>query len=180
MANNKGGNVLERFYIALEEVLEMKIADFLKEFSDILPKYEHILENESIENILKYFKDEIHYLIVTDSKGKMRGIITYIDFMMMFGRKGTTALFAPFSSVTRSLRKARMPLKTLSKMKASDVMFIAPPHVSENSKVESALNNISKTGNNFAVVIRGKDKVVGIITAHSIFRAIIRKANLHG
>jgi len=125
MLSGKEGSVLEKFYTALEEVLKMKIANFLKEFSDILPKYEHILENESIENILKYLKDGIHYLIVTDRKGKMRGIITYIDFMMMFGKKRSTALFAPFSSVTRSLRKARMPLKTLSEMKASDIMCIA-------------------------------------------------------
>ena len=179
MLSGKEGSVLEKFYTALEEVLKMKITNFLKEFSDILPKYEHILENESIENILKYLKDGIHYLIVTDRKGKMRGIITYIDFMMMFGKKRSTALFAPFSSVTRSLRKARMPLKTLSEMKASDIMCIAPPYVSENSKVESALNNMSKTGNNFAVVIKGRDNVVGIITARSIFRAIIRKANLY-
>ena len=58
-------------------------------------------------------------------------------------------------------------------------MCIAPPYVSENSKVESALNNMSKTGNNFAVVIKGRDKVVGIITVHSIFKAIICKANLY-
>ena len=64
-------------------------------------------------------------------------------------------------------------------MKALDIICIALPHVSENSKVENALNNMSKTGNNFAVVIEGRDNVVGIITAHSIFRAIIRKANLY-
>ena len=179
MLKNKGENVLEKFYAALKEVLNMRISDFLKEFPDVLPRFEYVLENENIENVLKYLKDGIHYLIVVDKKKKMRGIITYIDFMIMFGKKRTSALFAPFSSATRALRKTHVPFKTLSEMKASDIMFIAPPCVSETSKVENALNNMSKTGNNFTVVVKDRNEISGIITAHSIFRAIMRKATFY-
>jgi len=173
-----GKIILKKFYSALEEVLKMKIENFLEQHKDVLPKFEVVHENKSVEEVLKHLREDKHYIIVIDRKGKMRGIITYIDFMIMFGKKRTTALFAPFSSVTRSLKRAHMPLKTLAELKASDIMNIAPPHVWNHSKVEDALNNMSKTGNNFAVVIAKGEKVVGIITAHAIFRAIIRKAEL--
>jgi len=168
--------VAERFYQAIENILKLRIDEFMKRYSDLLPGFALIDEDEEVNRVLDLLRKGKHYIIVVDSKRRMKGIISYIDFMLMFGRRRTTALSAPFSSVGRSLRRSRMPLETFVNLSASDIMSRLPPHVWLDSQIEEALKYMSSTGSNYAVVTARDGTVMGIITAHAIFRAVLRKA----
>ena len=175
-----GTDITARFYQAIETVLAMKLTEFMEKYRDLLPRFALVEEEMEMAKVLDLLRSGKHYIIVVDKRNRVKGIISYIDFMLMFGRRRSTAMFAPFSSVSRSLRRSRMPYETLIGLSASDIMTILPPHLWTDSRVEDALKYMSSAGTNYAVVTTREGVVVGIVTAHAIFRAVLKEAGFEG
>ncbi len=167
--------LVKKFYKVMDNILHMKVKDFLDKYRDTLPKYEVIGEDTSISNIISHFENNVSYLLVVGRNRRIKGSIAYSEFLNIFGRSSTTALSAPFSSVSRSLRHSRVPLEAFSNMNASDILFSSPPCVNEDTSVREALEYMYKTGSHYVVVVNHEREIIGVITLHSIFRAIVKE-----
>ena len=165
----------EKFYKALENILKMKLSEFIEKYRQVMPKYRVIDEDTNMSEIVKLFREDIPYLIIVDKKGRIRGVVSYIDFLHMFGRRKTTALSAPFSSVSRSLRRSRPSLSTFSQLLASDIAHSSPPHLSLDSTVEEAIQHMHASDQNYVILVSDTGEVEGVLTLHAIFRAVLRE-----
>ncbi len=169
------GERVKRFYETLEHVLKMKLSDFIDEYRELLPRYGVIDEETNISSIIEYFEKGFSYLIIVDKKNRVKGVLSYIDFLHMFGRRKTTALSSPFSSVSRSLRHSKPSLSTFTGLSASDIIHNPPPHLLHRSTVEEALQHMDSSEHNYIIVVNESGEIVGVITLHSIFRAILNR-----
>ncbi len=168
-------SIIGEFHKALEEVLSMSIGSFVRMYRDVLPKFEIVHEDDTIEELFEYFVKDYSYLIVIDSRGKLRGSITYLDILTHLGIEDTHILSTPLASIGSTLRISRIPLETLSKMKVSMLIKNIPPHVHEDATVREALNMIERSGSHFVLAMTRDGAVIGVITAHAIFRAAMEK-----
>ena len=174
MSKDKDMDRITSFYKNIEKILNMKIRDFLEKYKELLPMYEIVEESTSVDDIIAHFQRGVSYLLVTGKNKKLKGGIAYSDFLNILGRTSSTALSSPFSSVSRSLRRSRIPLESFKKLIASDILFSSPPCISEDSTIREALEFMYKSGTHYIVIVNNEKKVTGILTLHSIFRAIVK------
>lgn len=172
---NKNNRIIRKFYSITERIINMKISDFMKKYSKVLPKHIVIGENANLSDIISYFEKDIAYILVTDHNKRIKGSISYMDFLNILGRPSSTALSAPFASVSRSLRRSRSSLENLAHMHVSDILFSTPPCINGNNLVKEALEYMYRSGSHYIIVIDRNNEIHGVITLHSIFRAIIKE-----
>ena len=167
--------VFEDFTKILEEILDMDVGTFIKAYRDTLPDYEIVHEDTTIEELFEHMAQGRDYIIIVDSKGRLRGAITYLDILMYIGRHEHRVLTTALGSIRGTLTISRIPSETLAKMKVSILMKRLPPHVSIDHSVREALNIMENCDTHYTVVQTKDGAVVGIITMHAIFRAAMEK-----
>ena len=166
----------EKFMNAVRKVLSMKISEFIRKYRDLLPQFDFITEDDRVEDLLRLVREGKHYIIVIDKRGRLRGIVTYVDILLVFGKPKSA--FLPFSSITTSFSKIRVPADSLLKIMVSRVMERLPQHIRLDESVEVAATVMHMNNIHHVVVVDRSDMVWGLITAHSIFRAILREAGI--
>ncbi len=168
--------LLETFAISVTEILAMKCSDFIKRYRDLLPKFEFVHEDDSVSHVFSLMSEGKDYIVVIDSHGRLRGVITYLDVLMHIGRKEHRILTTPLSSIVSSLKRSRIPAEILSDLKVSLLMKTLPPIVESNSEVLEALDAMERADTHYTLVLTPDGAVLGVITAHAIFRAAMRES----
>ena len=168
----------EKFMKAVSRVMSMRVSEFIKRYKDLLPPFDFIAEDDSVEDLLKLVREGKHYIIVIDRRGRLRGIVTYIDLLLMFGKP--KAAFLPFSSIATSFGKVKVPTETLLKIPVARVMERLPQYIRLDETVEDAATIMHMNNIHHVVIVDEEDMVWGLMTAHSIFRAILREAGIEG
>jgi len=169
-------NTIKRFIDAVNKVMAMKVSEFIKNYKDLLPPFDFVAEDDSVEELLKFVEEGKHYIIVIDRRGRLRGIVTYIDLLLIFGKPKTA--FLPFSSIATSFSKIKVPTESLLRMPVAKVMERLPQHVRLDEKVEDATIIMHVNNIHHVVIVDEEGMVWGLMTAHSIFRAILREAGI--
>lgn len=165
------------FMKAAKNVLSMRIRDFIEKYSDLLPPYGIITEDESVEKVLDMVKEGKHYIIVVDKRGRVRGIVTYLDLLLALGGPPkAVAAFMPLASMASSLRKIKLSSEVLPKVLVKRIMERHPHHVKLTNTVEDAIDAMSRDHTYHAVIVDEKGRAKGVLTAHAIFRAVIKEA----
>jgi len=168
-------NILEIFGESLKRILETSAGEFIKRYRDILPDFDFVHEDDSVGYVFELMSRGKDYIIVIDSKGRLRGVITYIDVLMHVGRKEHEILTTVLSSIVGSLKRSKIPTGVLSDLRISLLMRVLPPIIHENSKVIEALSAMERADTHYVLVLTRDGAVLGVITAHSIFRAAMRR-----
>ena len=169
-------SITEKFMKAVSKVLSMKVSEFIRKYKDLLPSFDFVTEDDNVEDLLRLIKEDKHYIIVIDKHGRLRGIITYIDILLMFGKPKSA--FLPFSSITTSFSKVKVSVDTLLKISIARVMERLPQHIRLNETVEDAATVMHMNNIHHVVIVDENDMVWGLMTTHSIFRAILRESGI--
>ncbi len=168
-------DLLTEFSSILEQILQMKLGEFIKRYRDLLPGFEIVHEDEVISRVFDLMAHGKDYIIVIDSRGRLRGTVTYIDILMHMGRKEERVLITALASIAGTLKRSRIPSDTLSKLKVSIISTPMPPHVSTEQTVLEALHAMETSDSHYVVVLTPDGAVVGILTAHAVFRAAMQE-----
>ncbi len=171
-------SAIKKFIDAVNKVMAMKVSEFIKNYKDLLPPYDFVAEDDSVEDLLKFVEEGKHYIIVIDRRGRLRGIVTYIDLLLIFGKPKTA--FLPFSSIATSFSKIKVPAETLLRIPVARVMERLPQHVKLDETIEDATIIMHMNNVHYVVIVDVEGMVWGLLTAHSIFRAILREAGIKG
>ncbi len=167
---------IKKFINAVNKVMTMRVSEFIKNYKDLLPPFEFVTEDDSVGDLLKFVREGKYFIIVIDRKGRLRGIVTYIDLLLALGRPRSA--FLPFSSIATSFSRVKVPTEALLGMPVAKVMERLPQHVRLDERVEDVTTIMHTNNINHVVVVDKKGMVWGLITAYSIFRAILREAGI--
>lgn len=168
-------DLLPLFSAALSKVLEMKLGEFIERYRELMPRFKVVYEDEVLSRVFQYVVQGIDYIIVVDSKGRLRGAITYIDMMMRVGEKTNHVLTSAFASVVSTIRRGRVPSETLKKLRASLFAIQLAPHMTTEHRVIDALHAMERTDAHYIIVLTPENNVVGVLTLHTIFRAAVKE-----
>ncbi len=157
------------------DILSMSIKEFIDKYKDLLPSYGVVTEDDSIEKVLELVRENKHYIIVVDKHGKLRGIVTYLDILLALGGPKPTAAFLPFSSIASALRKVKLSSEVLPKVLVKRIMERTPHHIGLEDTVEEAIDMMEKYHIHHLIVVDKKGTAKGIVTAHAIFRAVVKE-----
>jgi len=163
------------FSKAARKILSLKVEDFISKYRDLLPQYGVVGEEENIAKIIELIGNNKHYIIVVDKKNKLRGIITYLDVLLMLGGPKATAVFLPLSSIASSLRRIKVSSDVLPRISVRKIMEREPHRVKLEETIEEAIDVMEKSHTHYVVVVDKEGKVKGIITAHAILRAVLEE-----
>lgn len=168
-------DLLTMFSSILEQILQMKLGEFIKRYRDLLPGFEIVHEDELISRVFDLMAHGRDYIIVVDNKGRLRGTVTYIDILMHMGRKEERVLVTALASIAGTLKRSRIPSDTLGKLRVSMISTPMPPHVSTDQTVTEALHTMETSDSHYVVVLTPDGAVVSILTAHAVFRAAMQE-----
>lgn len=162
-----------------EKVLSMSLRDFVKLFKDLIPPFDYVMEDDTLEIVLKRLFEGKHYIIVLDHRGRLKGLITYLDLVTLFSKASMKSMPYAFSSLRELLKGAGVPLGAHGEVLARDLMERLPHWVYVDETVEDAVHLMHRDKCYHAVIRDREGMVYGVITYHSIFRAIVREAGLY-
>ncbi len=168
-------DLLTMFSSILEQILQMKLGEFIKRYRDLLPGFEIVHEDDLISRVFDLMAHGRDYIIVVDSKGRLRSTVTYIDILMQMGRKEERILVTALASITGTLKRSRIPSDTLGRLKISMISTPMPPHVTTDQAVNEALHTMEASDSHYVVVLTPDGAVVSVLTAHAVFRAAMQE-----
>ncbi|MET1160613.1 MAG: CBS domain-containing protein [Thermoprotei archaeon] len=162
------------FHRVLSEILQLKLSEFIKKYGVLLPKLTILHEDESVSKIFELVGKGYDYIVVTDDKNRLVGVITYLDILGLLSKRSIIRETAFGGTVhVTMVRRGRVPVNTLAKLRVHRISKRMPPHITSDHTVEEAYNLMEETGSNFLIVVDNQDKPIGVITLHSIFRAVM-------
>ncbi|MCD6324510.1 MAG: CBS domain-containing protein [Desulfurococcales archaeon] len=162
-----------------EKVLSMTLREFVKRFKDLIPSFDYVMEDDSLDEVLKLLFKGKHFIIVLDKKGKLRGLITYLDIVTLFSKASAKAIPTAFGSIRELLKGAGVTLGSENRVRASELMERLPHWTDVDETVDEALRLMRRDRYYHTVIKDREGMVYGVLTYHSIFRAIIKQAGLH-
>jgi len=162
-----------------EKVLSMKLRDFVRLFKDLIPPFDYVMEDDPLEEVLKLLFGGKHYIIVLDRRGRLKGLITYIDLVTLFSKAAIKSAQHAFGSLRELLKSAGVSIGTHGEILAGDLMERLPHWVFIDETVEDAIDLMHRDRCYHAVIRDKEGMVYGVITYHSIFRAIVREAGIY-
>ena len=171
-------SVVESLVNGAGKVLDIRVRDFIKRYRDLTPMYDCVVEDEPLSSILHHVLQGKHYVIVIDDRGKLKGIITYDDILILLGQTTLARHHIPFTGPRRLIKGSGLRPEDEGRIKAKDIMDRLPHCVPADDTVAEAVALMEREGTQHAVVTDERHMVYGVITTHSILRAILKESGL--
>lgn len=156
-------------------ILSMRISEFMERYGSLLPAYGTISESDSIESAIRMVKCGKHYIVVVDSKGRVKGVLSYLDILLAMGGRRAIASFSPLASLALSLGRIKVPPGILIKAAVRDIVERRPHYLKDEESVEEAVDVMFNDRLYHVVVVDRNGRPRGVLTAHAIFRAIMKE-----
>lgn len=170
--------MIESLVKGASKVLSMKVKNFIRKYRDLTPLYDYVVEDEPLSNILQHVLQGKHYVIVIDSKGRLKGLITYDDILILLGQTSLARHHIPFTGPRRLIKGSGLRPEDEGRIRAKDIMDRLPHCVPANDTVAEAIALMERDGTQHAVVTDEKHMVYGVLTTHSILRAVLQESGL--
>lgn len=167
--------VLELFLESIDEVLGMSIGEFIEKYNEVLPRFDIVGEDEPLNTVIEKMIRGKDYIIVVDSRNRVKNMITYIDLLKYLGMKQERILSTALSSVHGTLRRSKIPGEVFKNIRVTVLSTPLPPHVTVKHNAREALHIMESMDTTYVAVVGDKNKAVAVITLHAIFRAIIKE-----
>ncbi len=171
-------SMIESLVKGASKVLGMKVKNFIRRYRDLTPMYDYVVEDDPLSNILRQVLQGKHYVIVIDSKGRLKGLITYDDILILLGQTSLAKHHIPFTGPRRLVKGSGLRPEDEGKIKARDIMDRLPHCVPADDTVAEAVALMERDATQHAVVTDEKHMVYGVLTTHSILRAILKESGL--
>ncbi len=166
-------SIVGRFVEVAKLVLSMKCRDFLRFFVDCVPKVQIVGEDETLEDIIDEMLRGASYIVIVDRRGRLRGALSYLDILHHLASE-SKHMHTPMATAIPGMRSLELSDRS-SSIRISLIARPLPPKIREDATVEEALKNMVMTESPYIIVVDKNDNVLGVITQHSIFRAISMK-----
>ncbi|RLE54649.1 MAG: hypothetical protein DRJ40_10450 [Thermoprotei archaeon] len=160
---------------ALENILMMTVGEFIERYRDLLPRFTMISETETLEKVLEHIYNGYHYIVVTDHRGRVRGVVYHLDLIYSIGHPHFEQIPA-LLNILHFRRRIKVPIDVLLKTPVDEIMRRTPPCIKEDKLVSDSVDLMHKVHRSYVIVMSKSDEVRGIVTAHSILRAALRES----
>lgn len=171
-------SVIESLVRGASKVLGMKVKDFIRKYRDLTPMYDYVVEDDPLSSILRQVLQGKHYVIVIDRRGRLKGLITYDDILVLLGQTSLAKHHIPFTGPRRLIKGSGLRPEDEGRIKARDIMDRLPHCVLAHETVAEAVALMEREGTQHAVVTDEEHMVYGVLTTHSILRAILQESGL--
>jgi len=165
--------VLKEFAESVEELLKMPLSEFISKYRDLLPKYSIIHYHANVGTVFSHLKDEREVMVVVDSEGNVRGILTPTDIVSIL-RPGGRGVIRMHFGVAYAVGVKKLPPKSLVKLDVVSVMDKHPLVLEDDMSLSVAIERLSMEKTQYAVVVNAKGKILGVISTTSIVKAIAK------
>ncbi len=157
---------------AIEELLKIDLGSFMSKYHDYLPKFVIVHYHTNVGMIFTYLKEDREVIVVVDSDGNVRGILTPLEILESLRPEGRSIIRTHFG-VTFASRSRKVPVKSLVKLDVVSIMDKHPLVLEDDMTLGDAIERLSKERTSYAVVVTRDGKVRGVISAHSIIRVFV-------